>query len=164
MVPAAAASSAKPSTGDVSARSSTSSSSARTGEGRLPSMQLVRVNDVSARPTAGDANGNGHISGTISNGTISSGDNSGGGASWKMAVAAPVPVLHGFCLAVIGLTTEIVGENVTLVDRSAVPADEVVAVGFTGFDQVRMVFHSEGCKLWTVVAVAEWTLLLLKKS
>ncbi|CAM9235093.1 unnamed protein product, partial [Laminaria digitata] len=133
MVPAAAASSAKPSTGDGSARSSNSSSSERTGEGRLPSMQLVRVNDVSARPTAGDANGNGHISGTIS-----SGDNSGGGASWKMAVAAPVPVLHGFCLAVIGLTTEIVGENVTLVDRSAVPADEVVAVGFMGFDQVRM--------------------------
>ena len=64
-----------------------------------------------------------------------------------VAVAAPMPVLHGFCLAVIGLTTGIVGEKVTLVDRSAGTADEEAAVGFLGFDQVRMIastFHSGG--------------------
>lgn len=153
MVPAAAAAAAaKPSSGNGSARSG--SSSAR---GRLPSMQLIRVNSTtSVRPTGADADGNGHA-----NGTISGGDNGGGnggdggsdgdgGASWMMAVAAPMPVLHGFCLAVIGLTTGVVGENVTLVDRSVGAGDEEAAVGFLGFDQVRIIasaFHSGGVKL-----------------
>ena len=158
LVPAAAVV-AKPSSGNGSARSG--SSSAR---GRLPSMQLVRVNsNTSVRPTGSDVDVNGHTNGTTSGG----GDNSvgggngvhgggGGDASWMMAVAAPMPVLHGFCLAVIGLTTGVVGENVTLVDRSAGATDEEAAVGFLGFDQVRIIasaFHSGGDTLLTIAVV-----------
>lgn len=156
MVPAAAAVGAKPSSGDGSARSG--SSSAR---GRLPSMQLVRVNSTSVRPTGGGVDGNGHTNGTIPGDSGNSGGGgdgvnggggggSGGGASWMMAVAAPIPVLHGFCLAVIGLATGVVGENVTLVDRSAGATDEEAAVGFLGFGQVRKIasaFHSGGDNL-----------------
>lgn len=134
MVPAAAA---KPSSGRGSARSG--SSSARTNEGRLPLMQLVRVNSASNRPTGSKGDDTG--------GNISSGDTNGGGgtvvdgdgASWLLAVAAPMPVLHGFCLAVIGLTTGMVGANVTLVNRSVSAGDEEAAAGFLGFDQVRVI-------------------------
>lgn len=147
MVPAAAA---KPSSGNGSARSG--SSSARASEGRLPSMQLVRVNSASDRPAGSKADGTGHnISSGDKNGDGESGvdGGGGGGASWLVAVAAPMPVLHGFCLAVIGLTTGMVGANVAVVDRSAVAADEEAAVGFLGFDQVRTiasVSHPEGDK------------------
>ncbi|CAN0575720.1 unnamed protein product, partial [Ectocarpus sp. 12 AP-2014] len=59
-----------------------------------------------------------------------------GGFSWEVAVAAPMPPLHGFCLAVVGLETEMVGAAVKLVDRSVEVAEKEAAVGFEGFDKV----------------------------
>lgn len=102
------------------------SSSARRCESRLPSMQLVRSEDARPSkqgPASASSNNNDEVC----------------GASWMVAVAAPLPMLHGFCLAVIGLQTRMVGANVTVVDRAAVVAEEEAATGFLGFDKVRRV-------------------------
>lgn len=120
---------ATPSDGSSSARSG--SSSARGKEGRLPSMQLVRV--YNEKVSGGDTTGIDSAGGVDGSG----GKGDSGSDSWTVAVASPMPVLQGFCLAVIGLTTEMVGASVTLVDRSAPAAEEVAAVGFLGFDMVR---------------------------
>ncbi|CAM9599390.1 unnamed protein product [Ectocarpus sp. 6 AP-2014] len=116
-----------------SARSGSSSArSGRNGSRRIPSMQLARVKDTGSSPTAGSGGG--------SKGETSGGDKEGagkeeGGLSWEVAVAAPMPPLHGFCLAVVGLETEMVGAAVKLVDRSAEVAEKEAAVGFEGFDK-----------------------------
>ncbi|CBN76936.1 hypothetical protein Esi_0024_0069 [Ectocarpus siliculosus] len=120
--------------GSQSARSGSSSArSGGNGSRRIPSMQLARVKDTGSSPTAGSGGG--------SKGETSGGDKKGagkdeGGFSWEVAVAAPIPPLHGFCLAVVGLETEMVGAAVKLVDRSAEVAEKEAAVGFEGFDKV----------------------------
>lgn len=121
---------AKRAGGAASARSG--SSSARGNESRIPSMQLVRVSNaqpsgdkVTATASAGGDGGGG-----------GEGETGNGDVSWMMAVAAPMSVLHGFCLAVIALETGLVGATVSVVDRSAVAAEEEAAEGFLEFDKV----------------------------
>lgn len=99
------------------------SHSARSGRGgddrhRIPSMQLARLND----------------------GARAEGEQGAGELSWNVAVAAPMPPLHGFCLAVVGLETGMVGAAVTLVNRSVATTAEEAAVGFLGFEKVEMIF------------------------
>ncbi|CAB1117800.1 unnamed protein product [Ectocarpus sp. CCAP 1310/34] len=107
--------------GSKSARSGSSSArSDGNGSRRIPSMQLARVKDTGSSPTAG------------SGGKTDAGKEEGE-FSWEVAVAAPMPPLHGFCLAVVGLETEMVGAAVKLVDRSAEVAEKEAAVGFEGF-------------------------------
>lgn len=96
------------------------SHSARSGRGaddrhRIPSMQLARLND----------------------GIATEGGQGAGQFSWAVAIAAPMPPLHGFCLAVVGLETAMVGAAVTLVKRSAATTEEEAAVGFIGFEKVK---------------------------
>lgn len=112
-------------------------------------MQLARVkNDggttriESGGGGGGDGNGNNRNSQQDASEGGRSGSSSGGpadttdGVSWVVAVAAPVPPLHGFCLAVVGLETGTVGAAVTLVDRSVEATAKQAAVGFLGFDKV----------------------------
>eukprot|EP00752_Nemacystus_decipiens_P009234 g8248.t1 len=94
------------------------SQSARSGRGgddrcRIPSMQLARLND----------------------GASAEGKQGASKSSWTVAVAEPMPPLHGFCLAVVGLETDMVGAAVMLVKRSAATAEEEAAVGFLGFEK-----------------------------
>lgn len=85
-------------------------------------MQLARVRGTENSSSPGSSAGGG---------------NQGAGEhSWMMAIAAPMPPLHGFCLAVVGLETAMVGATVTLVDRSAATAKKEEAAGFLGFDKV----------------------------
>lgn len=81
-------------------------------------MQLARLND-----TAG-----------------TDGERGAADVCWAVAVAAPMPPLHGFCLAVVGLETGMVGAAVTLVKRSVATPEEEAAVGFLGFEKVQMMF------------------------
>lgn len=141
--------------GSRSARSGASSarSGARTGTvgrderthlQRIPSMQLARVkkstengNNVASKPQRIDDAGGGGGSGGGGGGAPGGEKNAEDGFSWMVAVAAPMAPLHGFCLAVVGLETGMVGAAVTLVDRSVAPGKEEAAVGFLGFEQVR---------------------------
>lgn len=105
-------------------------SSARSGGGgRIPSMQLARVKDSESGGSPGPSAGGGK------------GKEGTGGHSWMMAIAAPMPPLHGFCLAVVGLETAMVGAAVTLVDRSAATAKEEAAAGFLGFEKVHSLIN-----------------------
>lgn len=107
-------------------------------------MQLARVKDNGSSPTAGSGGGS---KGDTSGGGKTGAGKEEGGFSWEVAVAAPMPPLHGFCLAVVGLDTEMVGASVRLVDRSAEVAEKEAAVGFEGFDKVRksrLGFHGFG--------------------
>lgn len=111
---------------------------------RIPSMQLARVakkkntengrNSTSNKPQGMDDDPEGGGGGC---GTTGGGKTAEDGFSWMVAVAAPMPPLHGFCLAVVGLETGMVGAAVTLVDRSVAPGKEEAAVGFLGFEKVR---------------------------
>ena len=99
------------------------SQSARSGRGaddrrRIPSMQLARLKD------GGGAEGE--------QGTSES--------AWTVAIAEPMPPLHGFCLGVVGLETGMVGAAVTLVKRSVATPEEEAAVGFLGFDKVKILY------------------------
>lgn len=62
----------------------------------------------------------------------------GGGCDfhWRVALTAPMPALYGFCLAVIGLETGVVGASVTVVDRASGEGQAEAAAGFLGFDKV----------------------------
>lgn len=96
------------------------SQSARSGRGgddrrRIPSMQLARLND----------------------GAGAEGKQGASESSWTVAIAEPMPPLHGFCLAVVGLETGMVGAAVTLVKRSVAATEEEAAVGFLGFEKVK---------------------------
>ncbi|CAM9584892.1 unnamed protein product, partial [Ectocarpus sp. 8 AP-2014] len=119
--------------GSQSARSGSSSArSSGNGRRRIPSMQLARVKDTGSSPTAGSGGGS---KGDTSGGGKTGAGKEEGGFSWEVAVAAPMPPVHGFCLAVVGLETEMVGAAVKLVDRSAEVAEKEAAVGFEGFDK-----------------------------
>eukprot|EP00903_Cladosiphon_okamuranus_P016208 g14956.t1 len=94
------------------------SQSARSGRGgddrgRIPSMQLARLNACEG----------------------AEGQQGAGGFSWAVAIAGPMPPLHGFCLAVVGLETGMVGAATTLVKRSMAAKEEEAAVGFVGFEK-----------------------------
>lgn len=96
------------------------SHSARSGRGeddrrRIPSLQLARLND----------------------GAGTEREQSAGEFSWTVAIASPMPPLHGFCLAVVGLETGMVGAAVTLVKRSVAVTEDEAATGFLGFEKVK---------------------------
>ena len=56
---------------------------------------------------------------------------------WRLALAAPISVLHGFCLSVIGLETGITGANVSIVDTAMATAVlPEAAESFMGFEKV----------------------------
>lgn len=82
---------------------------------RIPSMQLARLNG----------------------GAGTEGQQGAGEFSWAVAIAEPMPPLHGFCLAVVGLETGMVGAAATLVKRSMETKEEEAAVGFLGFEKVK---------------------------
>lgn len=134
-----------------SARSGSSSARGGAGGGherrRIPSMQLARVkngsNGGSQQVGGGGSNMDGDSNNPSEGGQSGSADSTSvdptdatDEISWVVAVAAPVPPLHGFCLAVVGLETGMVGAAVTLVDRSVEAAGEQAAAGFLGFEKV----------------------------
>ncbi|CAM9393900.1 unnamed protein product [Ectocarpus fasciculatus] len=120
--------------GNQSSRSGSSSArNGGSGSRRIPSMQLARVTDTGSGPTAGSSGGG--SKGDATGGGKTGAGKEEGGFSWEVAVAAPIPPLYGFCLAVVGLETEMVGAAVKLVDRSAEVVEKEAAVGFEGFDK-----------------------------
>lgn len=103
----------------TSARSGGSSSfSAQGDDKRLPVLQLIRVKG---------------------RGSYVEDDNGDDGCDfhWRVALTAPMPALYGFCLAVVGLETRVVGSSVAVVDRAAVVEGQAeAAAGFLGFEKV----------------------------
>lgn len=109
--------------------SGSSSARSRGGGNRIPSMQLVPLMGASSSLHKSERDGRGDTGDAGAGAT---------GGSWKVAIAAPVPMLHGFCMAVIGLETGILGASVRLVNRFAQSKAEDEAADFLGFDEVRM--------------------------
>lgn len=104
--------------GRTSARSSgSSSSSAWRDDKRLPVMQLIRVKGRGSDVEDGGGDG-------------------GCDFYWRVALTASMPVLYGFCLAVVGLETGVVGASVAVVDRAVAEGQAQAAAGFLGFEKV----------------------------